>query len=280
MGGPVTYSVIPYATTVLVGDNNGTAPAAGSPPTVEPSAADSKVFGNDDLDDGTPEGRAKADAYVQQQIANGTFKQSDIDKGNKAPSQLDNTNTEIKSGIPANCDAIHQHYDLSTLIGTNTTLGNFIRDIPVLPNQKRTTIPAQMGLQPDQIVCNLSHLCINAWEPIKAQYSNVIMTNSLRCGDSIGAGPHGTGQGMDIQFNRSGGSIPPVEYFAIAQWVKNNIAYDQLILEYSTERGYLIAWLHISTYNGQGHGIQVKPINRVLTMMNHKTVNVGLANLG
>jgi len=277
MGGPVTHSVLPYAATVTVGDSNGASPASGSAPTVTPLSVLSKVFGNDDLDDGTPTGQARAEAYIKEQVANGTFKQSDLDKGNVTPSQIDNTKTEIKSGIPADCSAIHQHYDLSTLIGTSTTLGNFIKDYPAIPNQKYNSVPAQLGLQPDQIVCNLSHLCINAWEPIKQQYPNVVLTNSLRTGDAVGAGPHGTGQAMDIQFFQGGQSIAPAEYFVIAQWIKSNIAFDQLLLEYSTAKGPLIAWIHISTYKDSG--IQVKPINRVLTMMNHKLTNVGLANL-
>jgi hypothetical protein len=122
-------------------------------------------------------------------------------------------------------------------------------------------------------------LANNIWIPLKAQFPNLLMTNSLRLGDAVGAGPHGTGQAMDVQFrSTSGGSIPPKEYFERAQWMKGNLPYDQLILEYSTERGYLVAWIHVSIYKETG--VKVKPINRVLTMMNHKLTNIGLANLG
>jgi hypothetical protein len=104
------------------------------------------------------------------------------------------------------------------------------------------------------------------------------MTNSLRTGSAIGAGPHGTGQGMDIQFNTSSGiSIAPADYFAIASWMKETIAYDQLILEYSTARGYTVAWIHCGIYAGTGK--RVSPTNKVLTMMNHQIRAVGLANL-
>lgn len=281
MGGPVSHSQWPYVSTVIVGDSNGTSPASGGGISIPATTADEKVFGIDDVDDGTPEGQQKANNYVNEQIKNGTYKQADVDKGNaKVPSQLDNTATTEKAGAPVNCGNIHTQFDLSTLIGTSTTLGNFIKDYPAIPTYKYRSIPAQMGLQPDQIVCNLANLCINAWEPIKQQYPNVIMTNGLRTGSAIGGGCHGTGQAMDIQFSSTGGggSIPPKDYFAIAQWVKNNIAFDQLLLEYSTSRGYLVAWLHISVYKDTG--IKAKPANRILTFMNHRVANVGLANLG
>ena len=281
MGGPVSYGRWPYATTVLVGDVNSTSPPSGGGTiNIPATTVDEKVFGMDDLDDGTPEGQQRANNYVSEQVKNGTFNQSDVDSGNsKVASQLDNSASVVKSGTPTNCAAIHTSYNLATLIGTSTTLGNFIKDYPALPNCKYTSIPAQMGLQPDQIVCNLSHLCINAWEPIKKQYPNVLMTNGLRTGSNIGGGCHGTGQAMDIQFSSaSGGSIPPKYYFAIAQWVKNNIAFDQLLLEYHTARGPLVAWLHIGVYKDTG--IKVLERNRILTFMNNKITNVGLANLG
>lgn len=279
MGGPVSHSRWPYSSTVFVGNSNGAAPASGSSLDIPEITIDEKVFGMDDADDGTPAGSQKADNYVNEQLKNGTFKQSDLDKGNKKPAELDNSPTAQKSLEPSNCDAIHNQFSLSTLIGTGTTLGNFIKDYPAIPGYKCTSVPAQMGLKPDQIVCNLSQLCVNAWEPIKQRYPNVIMTNGLRTGSKIGGGAHGTGQAMDIQFTKSGGgSIPPKDYFEIAQWVKNNIPYDQLILEYSTSRGYLVAWLHVSVY--KDYGIKVKPVNKILTFMNHKIANVGLANLG
>lgn len=279
MGGPVTHSKLPYATTVTVADISGSAPITGQQPTLSPLEADAKVFENDDLDDGTTVGRNKAEAYVQRQVNKGIFNSQTIEEGNnRTPSQIDNTGTESNSLTPANCESIHNGFDLSTLIAPSITVGNFIKDYPVIPGCKQRSVPAQCGLQPDQIVCNLSQLANNIWVPLKSQYPDLVMTNSLRIGDAIGAGPHGTGQGMDVQFITGGRQLPPKEYFERAQWVKNNLPYDQIILEYSTARGYLIAWLHISIYKDTG-----KPAasnSKVITMMNHKIKNVGLANLG
>lgn len=275
MGGPVTYSLSPFASTVTVGDSSGGASISGSPPAPTPMEADALIFGKDDVDDGTPEGAARADAYVQEQIAAGNFNAQSIADGNaRTASQLDNTTGTPPNLSPANCDAIHNGFSLASLIAPGITLGNFIKDYPAIASSKQKTVPAQCGLQPDQIVCNLSQLANNVWLPLKAKYPDMIMTNSLRVGASIGGGAHGTGQGMDVQFN----GLAPKDYFERAQWIKSNIPYDQLILEYHTARGPLVAWIHISIYKDTG--FKVKPVNRVLTMMNHKLTNVGLANLG
>lgn len=282
MSGPVTYSHEPFASTVTVGDNNSAPGGNGVIPqsavaTLASSTVNAKIFGNDDIDDGTPAGAARADAYRKAQVEAGVFKQSDLDKGDNATaSEVDSRPPPTISGTQVDCTQIHSGFNLATHITPSTTLKQFIYDLPQIPNHKYRAIPAQMNLQPDDIVCNLAQLCANVWEPIKAHYPNAIITNALRTGDSIGAGCHGTGQGMDIQFT----GVQPAGYYAIAQWIKDNIAASQVILEYSTSSGATKAWIHCSVApSAPGKGIVIASNNRVLTMMNHRLRNVGLANL-
>lgn len=273
MSGPVTHSVIPFASTVTVGDANNASGTEGEAAVISSSTALVKQFGSDDLDDGTPEGQARAQEYIKKQVESGVFRQEDIDRGNAAdPIQTDSTPMINRSLPPADCAAFQQGFNMDTLIGNGITLKNFVFDFPQIPHHKYRTIPAQAGLSAADIVCNLSQLCKNAWEPIKARYPNIIMTNGLRTGSAIGQGQHGTGQAMDVQFT----GITNSQYFAIAQWIKSNIAFDQLLLEYSTARGPLTAWIHVSIY--AGNGIQVKPVNKVLTLVNHQMKNVGLVS--
>lgn len=277
MSGPVTYSVTPFASTVIVGDQ--TAGGGNSGAGLSIATVTAKMFGGDSIDDGTPAGRARADAYMAKQVKAGVFKQADLDRGDKTiAKEVDNREAPAVNGTSIDCGIFSQGFNMGTKLSANTTLGDFINKLVAIPNCKRNSVPAQMGLAPEQIVCNLAHLCVNVWEPIKAKYPNAIITNTLRVGSNIGAGPHGTGQGMDIQFNvTGGGSINPAEYFAIAQWIKDNIAYNQLLLEYSTVKGYLVAWLHVSIYAGTGK--QVTGASRVMTFMNNRTHSVGLSNL-
>ena len=273
-GGPVTVNRAPVVGSVLAGNSNGV-PAISGPELILPQiTAETRQFANDDLDNGTPDGARRADSYIRQNVENGTFNQSDIDKGNAVqPKAVDNTPTPSRTPTPSDCSSYENNFSLSTLIGTSTTLGNFIRDYPALASCKINAVPEQCGLKPHEIVCNLSNLCRNIWEPLKAQYPSALITNSLRVGNNIGAGPHGTGQSMDVQFS----GMTPTEYFAVAQWVKNNLPYNQLILEYHTARGPLVAWLHIGIYAGSG--TQVSGVNRLLTMMNHRIKTTGLSNL-
>ena len=277
MSGFVTHSVTPFASSVIVGDSRAGAVNAG--PGLTPAKVLAKQSANDDLDDGTPAGGAKAQKYVDKQIAAGVFDKPSIDNGNATEAKkIDNRPDPKKVIAPADCAAIHLGFSLTTQLSANTTLGSFIQKLPAISTYKYRAVPAQLGLKPADIVCNLAHLCVNVWEPIKQKYPNVIMTCSLRTGSNIGAGPHGTGQGMDIQFNTSKGvSIPPRDYYDIALWVKDNVAFDQLILEYHTARGPTVAWLHIGIYAGTGK--KVLPINRLLTMMNHRVKYTKIAQM-
>ena len=297
MSGNASWSIWPFSTGVIVGENSSGGQNTGAgvnidnaairnslkvdvPKTISAAQIDAASAINDDVDDGTPAGRAKAKKYTQQQIDKGVFKKENLALGDKAKvSQVDTRPPPVTNGTRVDCTEIHRSFNLATKLTPNTILGDFIYKLPQIPQLKQQSVPAQMGLRPSDIVCNLAHLCLNVWEPIKRKYPNVIMTNSLRTGNSIGAGPHGTGQGMDIQFNKpGGGSIPTGEYFAIAQWVKDNIALDQCLLEYDTAKGFMVAWLHIGIYAGTGK--QVAPGNRILTFMNQSVYKPGLHNLG
>jgi len=277
MGGPVTYGKPPFASTVLVGDVS--AGASNNDPGLSLATVEAQQFVADDVDDGTPEGAAKADAYVKEQVAAGVFNQTAINKGNSTlAKETDNTAPKESGPMAVDCEEIHNGFTMATKLTPNITLKDFINKLPILPNNKLYAVPPQMGLNPDQIVCNLASLCKNVWEPIKARYPNAVMTNNLRTGGNIGAGPHGTGQATDIQFNRTGGgSISPGDYFAIAQWIRDNVKFDQLLLEYHTARGPLVAWIHVSIYAGTGK--RVAPASRVMTFMNHRVYGRGLSNL-
>lgn len=291
MGGHASWSIWPFSSDVVVGDNAAAGKNKGAPPIL--AALSAAQLAKDDIDDQTPKGRAQADRYVQQQVDKGIFNAVAIAIGNKSIAEVFDLRPQLKEpGTErVDCTAIHSGFDLNTKLTSKTTLGDFINRLPQIPKYKYKSVPAQMGLTPDQIVCNLANLCFYVWEPIKAKYPNAIITCSLRTGADIGKGPHGYGQGMDIQFNTPAGvSIPTRDYYDIAVWVKDNVPTDQLILEYSTERGHLVSWLHVGYFAGDPRtvpgavvppwGKKVEKVNRVLTMMNHHVINVGLANHG
>lgn len=119
----------------------------------------------------------------------------------------------------------------------------------------------QKGLSVEQIVQNLQLVAENCLEKIKAKYPDVIITCGFRQGS--GKSQHNLGMAVDMQFpNHKKG-----DYFAIASWIKDNVPYDQLLLEYkNVNTGN--PWIHIS-YSGTGNR------NQVLTLFNNLSRSPG-----
>jgi len=133
------------------------------------------------------------------------------------------------------------------------------------------------GLTAGQIVANLKLLAINCLDLSRDKYPNMIVTNSFRDNDDrqylTPRNQHWQGQGADLQFKNVGKR----EYFNIAQWMKNNLPFDQLLLEYQTT-GTREPWIHIS-YNKDG-GRAPGSRDKVMTFLNNAVYSTGLVDLG
>jgi hypothetical protein len=120
-----------------------------------------------------------------------------------------------------------------------------------------------------ETVCNLKLLAINCLEPLIRQYPTAFVTNTWRADKKPGTtSQHGIGQAADIQFRNARKS----DYYIIAQWVKDNMEFDQFLLEYKTT-GTRLPWLHISFNKNRPNRRQV------LTFLNDRTYAQGLVDL-
>jgi len=145
-------------------------------------------------------------------------------------------------------------------LGSITRAPNITFDHPVRPG---STV---LGFE--QTLCNLKLLTINCIEPIKAQYPNMHITNSWRpAGIGSPTSQHPKGQAFDMQFR----GIHPKDYFTICQWIRDNVAYDQLLLEYKTT-GTRLPWIHLSFDSAKSR-------RQVLTLLNDVTYSQGLTQL-
>jgi hypothetical protein len=121
-------------------------------------------------------------------------------------------------------------------------------------------IKAQYDLTVPQILTNLANLAKNVYEPIKARYPRVIVTNTFRQGPP-GAGSqqgqHGRGQAMDIVFP----GLSTNQYYDVAVWIRDNLPFDQLLQEKAGSK----IWIHVSYYGGSG--IQVPKQNKVANLI-------------
>ena len=215
-------------------------------------------------DDADP---AETDAYIEEAIVSGKISKDEIEEGkNKTASESDDKTPDAKIEIlPGNCEVFANRESIPdvTMLSKYFSLGDLTTRV-ALPSERRSVSP-NAGLSVPQIVCNLKKLAENCLDPIKEQFSDMIITNTIR--KKGNRSQHETGQAADIQFTTASSS----EYFEIAKWIKDNVLFDQLLLEYKST-GTKRPWIHISFSDN--------PRRNVMTLMNHKKYSDGLSNLG
>jgi len=220
------------------------------------------------------QGAEAADKAQQTLVTSGIITQDQYDAGKTAATDTTGISTATSAftgtaaiiGIDNFKNITAPVPDSLQLTPNGTTMATMVRKV-TFPNHN---VIAQKGLTVPQIVTNLANLAQNIWEPLKAQYPSAFITNSFREGEN--QSQHGTGQAMDIQFHR----MPASEYLQAAIWIRDNLPFDQLLLECHTS-GAL--WIHVSTWGGYGIKVANKPINQIAYMINDANFTPGLKDL-
>jgi hypothetical protein len=145
------------------------------------------------------------------------------------------------NGVPVTCTAWTGNYGYQ--LSANFT----VRDFSVgalYPNP----VTAVGSVSASQRVCNLQALAVNVAEPLRAKFGPFRINSGIRNTNSTSSGlsQHVLGRAMDIQF--VGWTYS--RYWENAQWIKDNIKYDQFIFEHSSLSG--LAWYHLS-FNPAGN---------------------------
>jgi hypothetical protein len=164
--------------------------------------------------------------------------------------------------------------------GTNVTCGlwlndynyqlspNFkVRDFSInalWPNQVTNFTQGIYSITADERVCNLENLAVNVAELMLARFGPFNINSGIRNVNSTSGAlsQHVKGQAMDIQFP----NWSYARYWDNAQWIKNNIPYDQFIFEHSTKPGQ--AWYHLS-FNKAGNRVATSP-TKFMTMYKNR----------
>lgn len=126
-------------------------------------------------------------------------------------------------------------------------------------------IVAQRGLTEAQIICNLQNLATNVFDKIIAKYPSAFVTSGFRRGN--GKSQHEKGEAFDIQFR----GFSADDYYNAAVWIKNNLPFDQIILEKTSTSHN--PWIHVSLTRGKTQR------GMTLTSFNGSTYHPGLAKL-
>ena len=111
------------------------------------------------------------------------------------------------------------------------------KSIP-LSTLAKNGITQQLGLLQDDILYNLSLLCKNVLEPVKAKYPGIIIVSGFRQVNT-GIGQHERGQAADITIP----SAPDTLLYEVADFIAKTLQFDQVILNYSVRRS---PWIHVS----------------------------------
>ena len=127
---------------------------------------------------------------------------------------------------------------VSTAIAAGTApMGVDTKCIP-LSSLAKNGITQQLGLLQDDILYNLSLLCKNVLEPVKAKYPGIIIVSGFRQVNT-GIGQHERGQAADITIP----SAPDTLIYEVADFIAKTLQFDQVILNYSVRRS---PWIHVS----------------------------------
>jgi len=99
---------------------------------------------------------------------------------------------------------------------------------------------------------NLKELCMNVLQPIRSNFDKPVIVSSgyrsaevcVAIGSSI-TSQHTEGKAADIE-------VPGIDNKELAEWIRHNLEYDQLILEFYKDGEPDSAWVHVS-YNGDNN---------------------------
>jgi hypothetical protein len=218
----------------------------------------------------TPESLVAAQQYQQALVNSGLLSQQSVEQGEKIQQGLGASDTKPPPNTPTLGNDTGGVENSTSFPGTlqlsrSFTLGQLtLKPYVVFPHPVRDF----SGLSQGQIVANLKLLAINVLDPVIDKFPDMRVTNTFRDNDPpryYATNQHAKGQAADLQFTKT----DKRQYFNIAQWIKDNTPFDQLILEWATGGGKSPShWIHVSYA-----GVNNRPrTNRecVMTFVNHR----------
>lgn len=212
--------------------------------------------------------------YANKMVNKGVYTQPQVEQGKAVAAagckRSDTNRINVVTPVRVDVSEFENFTDFPDTIKLSKyfTLGEVSNRVALASEQK--AVVAQRGLTKKQIVSNLKALAVNVLDPIRAKYPNMFVTNAFRVGS--GSSQHELGEAADLQFRGATAS----EYYDIALWIRDNVAYDQLLLEYKTT-GSGQPWIHVSHKISGNRAATAS--NKVMTFMNHASVKPFLCDL-
>lgn len=160
------------------------------------------------------------------------------------------TDAKPTPSTPVDCGEFPNPIDYGMFLSPSFKLETVSSKAVVSP----TRVKAQRGLTELQIICNLKAVCVNVLEPIARRYGRQVIgiTSGFRL-QKNGRSQHEVGQAIDLQFSDQwSGALSKQGWWERVQWIKDNVPFDQMILEYIGNK----PWIHLS-YSETGNRKQL-----------------------
>jgi hypothetical protein len=193
---------------------------------------------NDDIDydSMSPEDKAILDKAIREGTADGVLASENGNNNNTSPISVD-------------CDGLTGEVTGNLQLSPHFKLKDFTTNVRMNGYQ----LKEQAGFTVPQLVCNLRALSVNCAEKLLEKYGRVNVNSGFRHGS--GKSQHERGQAADFQWD----GLTQDEIWARALWVRDNVNYDQFILEYSDNRPN--CWFHLS-FNRKGNRKKVNTYHK------------------
>tara|TARA_B100001248_G_scaffold145368_1_gene109179 strand:+ start:1112 stop:1564 length:453 start_codon:yes stop_codon:yes gene_type:complete len=111
------------------------------------------------------------------------------------------------------------------------------------------------------VITNLQTLCEKVLQPVRENFGPVVINSGYRSPElnsAIGGSnksQHMVGQAADIE-------VPTVSNKEVAEWIRDNLKFDQLILEFYNGIDPRSGWVHVSYADDNKNRNQTLTINR------------------
>jgi len=228
--------------------------------------------------EGSAQENNQAAAYRQRMVQEGILSPEDAARGSRTrPNGADPSDNSFPSNqVPpraTSTDGVEnlRNFPSSLQLSRNFTLQQVTEFPWIRPQSHARPIPegGYNGLTKGQIIANIKLLALNILDPVKDRYPDMFLTSVWRPDIGNPRSQHMRGEACDMQFTNT----PRSRFFDIASWIRDNLPFDQLLLEYTTRP---TCWIHVSfrvQRRAQGP-------YKVGTLLNHSFVNTsGLTNM-
>ncbi len=179
------------------------------------------------------------------------FKKAQAEPTTDAQQEANTVVNNSAQPVTTGCDDITGDVSGDYQLSTHFKLKDFTTNVAFGSGY---TIRPQGGRTAAQIICNLKAVAVNCGETLVAHYGRVNINSGFRHGAGTGS-QHEKGQAADFQFQ----GLSQDEIWNRANWIKDNVPFDQFILEYSDTTNN--CWFHLS-FNREGNRKKVNTYHK------------------